>query len=323
LAKWLLANTDPWLLAGLFYIGSGVGLTLYRALRRAPRQRLSVSDWPWFVAAIVAGGVVGPVLLMLGLAHMPASGAALLLNAEGRFTALLAWFAFRENVDLRIALGMAAIAVGAVILSWPTHPRFSDALPALAIVGACFAWGLDNNLTRNVALADATWIAAIKGLCAGGVNLFLALLQGAQWPPLPTIGGALLVGWLAYGVSLTLFVVGLRELGTARTGAYFSVAPFFGAVLAVVVLGDPISSRLLIAGALIALGVWLHLTEQHRHEHLHKVLEHEHEHTHDAHHQHQHDATVAFAKKHAHRHRHETLTHSHAHFPDAHHRHDH
>jgi drug/metabolite transporter (DMT)-like permease len=209
------------------------------------------------------------------------------------------------------------------VLSWPGETRFSSAWPALAVVGACLAWGIDNNLTRKVSLADATWIAAIKGLSAGSVNLALAFSLGATWPPFANLVGSMLVGWLAYGVSLALFVVGLRHLGTARTGAYFSVAPFCGAVLAIPLLGEPVSQRLLIAGALMALGVWLHLTEQHRHRHTHEALEHEHEHVHDAHHQHEHGAPVPPGQKHRHRHVHEPLPHEHVHFPDAHHRHEH
>jgi multidrug transporter EmrE-like cation transporter len=225
----------------------------------------------------------------MALAGWLASGASLLLNTEGVFTALLAWFVFRENFDRRIALGMVAIVAGTVVLSCPGEVRFSIAWPALAIVGACLAWGIDNNLTRKVSLSDATWIAAIKGLMAGGVNLTLAFLLGAKWPLLPNLVGAMLVGWLAYGVSLALFVVSLRHLGTARTGAYFSVAPFFGAVLALPLLGESVSPRLLLAGSLMALGVWLHLTERHPHEHTHEPIEHEHDHIHDAHHQHEHD----------------------------------
>jgi drug/metabolite transporter (DMT)-like permease len=323
LAKLLLVDTSPWLLAGLLYAGSGIGLSLYRIVRRAPRQRLSASEWPWLAGAILSGGVVGPVLLMLGLTHSLASSASLLLNAEGLFTALLAWFVFRENFDVRIALGMLAIVAGALVLGWPAQGGFNDAMPALLILGACLAWAIDNNLTRKVSLADATWIAAVKGLSAGGVNLVLAFAQGAAWPPLPAVAGALLLGCVAYGASLALFVIGLRDLGTARTGAYFSVAPFFSAVLAIVLLNEPLTPRLVIAGALMAVGVWLHLTEQHRHEHIHEALEHDHMHVHDAHHQHRHDAATPYATRHSHRHRHEPLAHSHVHFPDAHHRHDH
>ncbi|MDG4597498.1 MAG: DMT family transporter [Candidatus Contendobacter sp.] len=323
LAKGLLSSIDPWLLAGWLYIGSGAGLGLYRLARRAPMQRLPPVEWGWLAGAIFAGGAVGPVLLMFGLSGMPAAGAALLLNAEGVLTALLAWFVFGENFDRRIALGMLAIVAGALVVSWPGEARFSTPWPALAVVGACLAWAIDNNLTRKVSLTDATWIAMLKGWAAGSVNLALAFWSGAAWPPLPALGGALLVGGFAYGMSLALFVIGLRHLGTARTGAYFSVAPFFGAALAIPLLDEPLGARLLIAGGLMGLGVWLHLTEQHRHPHVHEPMAHDHEHEHDAHHQHPHDEGAPTGSPHRHWHRHQPLTHCHAHFPDAHHRHGH
>ncbi len=322
-AKLLLETVNPWLMAGLLYLGSGAGLSAMRLLKRTPAVRPARADWPWLAGAIFAGGVVGPVLLMFGLAGMPASGASLLLNAEGVFTALLAWFAFRENFDRRIALGMAAIVAGAVVLSWPGEARFGAVLPALAVLGACFAWALDNNLTRKVSLADATWIAALKGWTAGAVNLAIAAATVEAWPAWWALVAAGTVGWLAYGVSLALFVVGLRHLGAARTGAYFSVAPFVGAVVALPLLGEAITLPLAVAGGLMAFGVWLHLTERHEHWHTHEPLVHTHEHEHDEHHQHSHDFPVAPGTRHAHEHRHEPLTHIHPHFPDAHHRHSH
>jgi len=322
LAKWLLDAVNPWLLAGLLYLGSGVGLTLYRRLSHAPAVRLPRNEVTWFAGAIFSGGIVAPVLLMIGLTGMPASGASLLLNAESVFTALLAWFAFKENFDRRIALGMAAIVAGAAVLSIPFDARIAGLWPALAVLGACFAWGLDNNLTRKVSLTDATWIASVKGWVSGAVNLGLALSLGAPMPALPNLSAAMGVGLLAYGVSLALFVVGLRHLGTARTGAYFSVAPFFGALLALL-MGESVTLPLLMAGALMALGIWLHLTERHEHGHAHEEMEHNHEHVHDEHHQHVHDYPLPPGGKHSHLHRHEPLIHTHPHFPDAHHRHGH
>ncbi|MDD2719731.1 MAG: DMT family transporter [Gallionella sp.] len=322
LAKWLLESVDPWLLAGLLYSGSGIGLLLYRRLSHAPAVQLPRREIAWFAGAILAGGIVGPVLLMIGLTGMQASAASLLLNAESVFTALLAWFVFRENFDRRIALGMLAIVAGAVVLSWSGDAHIAGLWPMLAILGACLAWGIDNNLTRKVSLTDATWIASVKGLVSGGVNLTLALWLGASIPALPQLAGAMLVGLLAYGVSLTMFVVGLRHLGTARTGAYFSIAPFFGALLAVL-MGEPVTSPLLLAGALMALGTWLHLTEYHEHRHIHAELMHDHDHTHDEHHQHEHDSQTTPGSQHRHLHRHEPLTHAHRHFPDAHHQHKH
>ena len=322
LAKWLLGALSPWLLAGLLYLGAGLGLMIYRVLRKAPAARLPRSQVPWLVGAIVAGGVVGPVLLMFGLNGLPASNTALLLNAEGVFTALLAWFAFKENFDRRIALGMLSIVAGVVVLSWPDELRLAAGWPALAVLGACLAWAIDNNLTRKVALSDAAWIASIKGLVAGSVNLLLALWLGASLPPSANLAAALLVGFFAYGVSLALFVVGLRHLGTARTGAYFSAAPFVGALLALL-LGESPTPTLALAGALMGLGLWLHLTERHEHAHTHDALEHDHPHRHDEHHTHEHETEVAPGIAHHHRHRHAAVRHTHAHFPDAHHRHDH
>lgn len=327
LAKQLLADVSPWLLAGLLYLGSGLGLTLARRLRGERAPALPAGEWRWLAGAVLAGGVVGPVLLMFGLTRMPASGASLLLNAEGVFTALLAWFVFRENVDRRIALGMAAIVAGALVLSWPGEARFGEAWPALAVLGACAAWAVDNNLTRKVSLNDATWIAAVKGLAAGSVNLLLAFALGDRLPAALPLAGALLLGLGAYGISLALFVIGLRHLGTARTGAYFSVAPFFGALIAVLAFGEPLSAPLLLAGALMAVGVWLHLTEHHEHRHHHDAMDHDHEHHHDdGHHGHTHEPGEALpppGQPHRHRHRHAPVEHAHAHFPDAHHQHRH
>lgn len=318
IAKWFLHDVSPWMLAGLFYLGSGIGLSLYRLITHAQPVSLQPGEARWLAGAVLTGGVAGPVLLMFGLTGMPASGAALLLNAEGVLTALLAWVVFKENFDRRIALGMLAIASGAVVLSWPGEAQFAGALPALAILGACLCWAIDNNLTRKVALADATWIAAVKGTAAGSVNLALALGLSAELPAWWTVQSAMVVGLLANGVSLVLFVIGMRHLGTARTGAYFSIAPFFGAILAVL-SGEAVTAPLLIAGALMALGIWLHLTERHEHEHAHETMEHSHEHVHDEHHQHSHEVLIAPDAKHTHLHRHEPMVHVHAHFPDAHH----
>jgi len=321
-AKLLLGTVSPWLLAGLLYCGSGAGLWLIRLVRRSPRVRLSRREfWP-FAGAILSGGVVGPVLMMFGLANMPASGASLLLNAEALFTALLAWFVFGENVDRRVAAGMLAILAGAAVLSVPSGATLGSVWPSLAILGACLAWALDNNLTRKVAETDATWLAAVKGSVAGPVNLVVAFGLGAALPTAGPIAGALVVGFFAYGISLVLFIVSMRNLGTARAGAYFSIAPFFGAILAVA-LGDQLTWPLGVAAVLMALGVWLHLTERHQHEHTHRSVTHEHAHVHDEHHRHNHEQQVPPGVRHSHLHTHEELTHTHRHYPDTEHRHEH
>ncbi|GAA4016136.1 DMT family transporter [Actimicrobium antarcticum] len=323
-AKWLLGSVGPWMLAGLLYLGSGLGLMLWRQLVRAPRVHLPAAERRWFAGAILAGGVIGPALLMLGLTRLPGATVSLMLNAEAVFTALLAWCVFRENVDRRIAFGMVAILAGALLLSWSGTTGLPDLWPALAVLGACLAWGIDNNLTRKVSLTDATWIAGVKGLVAGPVNLCIAFGLGASLPAVSVSAAAMLLGLLAYGVSLSWFVVALRHLGSARTGAYFSVAPFFGALLAVLG-GEAVTPVLLVASVLMAIGVVLHLTERHAHAHRHDVMAHAHRHTHDVHHQHGHaqGEVVGADGSHSHPHRHEELLHTHAHFPDAHHRHGH
>lgn len=329
-AKVLLGSTDPAMLAGLLYCGAGLGAAVFRRLLRAvsddggARQAaVTRSDLPWLGGAIVAGGLVGPLLLMLGLARTEAAAASLLLTLEGVATALMAWFIFHESFDRRIALGMACLVAGALVLSWSGQPALSDLLGPLAIVGACVAWGFDNNLTRKVSLADPLQIVELKGLIAGPCNVALALWLGGTAPSPVPVALSGLVGMVGYGASLALFVRALRDLGTARTGAYFSTAPFFGAAVAVLALDEPLTGQILGAAALMAVGVWLHITEHHDHSHFHEPLAHEHAHSHDEHHQHQHGVLDPVDEPHSHWHRHATFEHAHPHTPDEHHRHRH
>jgi drug/metabolite transporter (DMT)-like permease len=325
-AKFLLGSVDPWLMAGLLYLGAGIGLLLVHLSRgvlhmpaiEAPLRR---ADLPWLALVIAAGGVCGPLLLMVGLARTDAAGTSLLLNLEGLATMGIAWVVFHENVDRRLLLGALAILAGAVLLSWQGRASFQWG--ALPIAGACVCWGIDNNLTRKLSSSDPMQIAMLKGLCAGMVNFMLALLHGAALPPVGTVLVVGVVGFLGYGVSLALFVLGLRDLGTARTGAYFSLAPFVGAVLAVVMLGEPLTAQLIVAGGLMGVGLWLHLAERHDHEHVHEALEHDHRHRHDEHHRHEHGPDAPAGEPHTHWHRHPPLVHRHPHYPDLHHRHGH
>jgi drug/metabolite transporter (DMT)-like permease len=328
-AKLLLDQVDPWMLAGILYLGSGAGLLLVEGARRlgglkgGREARLRGIQWGWLALAILFGGVLAPGLLMYGLAGASAAAAALLLNLEAIFTALLAWFVFGESFDRRIALGMAAISAGALVLSWPGQAAAGHPTAVLAIAGACLAWAIDNNVTRKVALTDPVQIAWPKGCAAGLVNVVIALSAGSTLPPARSALASALVGFLGYGVSLVLFVRALRDIGAARTGAYFSLAPFFGALLAVLLFGQELSLSLVMAAVLMGAGVWLHLTEHHTHAHGHAALEHEHAHVHDAHHEHAHDGGEPAGEPHSHRHRHRTLRHRHPHYPDPHHDHPH
>jgi drug/metabolite transporter (DMT)-like permease len=297
-AKMMVGELSPILLAGLLYLGSGVGLSAARLIRDRGWQSsgLARPEWPWLLGAITFGGVLGPTLLMFGLTQTAGTTASLLLNLEAVLTALLAWVVFKENADRRIVLGMVTIVAGGVVLSWPIGDAGQSSwLGPLAVAAACLCWAIDNNLTRKVSASDALFIASSKGMIAGVVNTALAFYLGASLPLAATVISAMAVGLFGYGLSLVLFVLALRGLGAARTGAYFSTAPFIGAAVALALLDESTSPTFWLAAALMGVGVWLHLTERHEHEHDHRALE----------------------SGHA------PITHSHPHFPDIHHRHEH
>jgi drug/metabolite transporter (DMT)-like permease len=328
-SKLLLGRISPLLLAGMLYLGSGIGLAAWIGLRalltkRQNREaRLQQRDVPWLGGAVLTGGVVAPILLMSGLMLTPASSASLLLNLEGVLTALIAWFVFKENFDRRIVLGMIAILSGGVLLSWQSRPELGLPWGSFGIAGACLCWAIDNNLTRKVSLANPTHVTAIKGLVAGAVNVVLAIVVGVPFPDAPEMVAAGTLGFLSYGVSLTCFVLALRYIGTARTGAYFSTAPFIGAALSLLILHERPMPFFWVAGVFMIVGVWLHLTERHAHPHRHEAMTHEHFHWHDEHHQHAHEPTDPPGEPHSHIHDHPELTHFHPHYPDIHHRHGH
>lgn len=333
LAKILLGTIPPAMLAGLLYLGSGIGLGAWHLLLQRRRradgvrsgsQRFSGADWRRLGGAVAAGGVAGPLLLMIGLSTTPAATASLLLNLEAVLTVLLAWCIFHEHVDRRVAIGMGCIVAGGSLLSLGEGAA-SVTTGALAIVAACFFWAVDNNLTRTIAAGDAVQIAAIKGLVAGSVNLTLAMLvvPGATLPPPTLMLAAAIVGLAGYGISLVLFVIALRHLGAARTGGYFSLAPFVGAALSLALPGESAGWQFWLAGMLMGIGLWLHLSERHAHPHEHEPMTHSHPHVHDEHHRHTREGGLDTSEPHTHEHRHEPMVHSHPHYPDIHHRHRH
>ena len=325
-AKLLTGDMPPVLLAGLLYLGSGLGLSLARVIRdRGLRPSgLPKGEWPWLLGAIFFGGMLGPVALMFGLLSTSGSTASLLLNLEAVLTAVIAWVVFKENADRRIVIGMLAIVAGGVALSWPTVSAVQSSVTGPALVGlACLCWAIDNNLTRKVSASDALFIAATKGVMAGAVNTLIAMGMGAVLPGFATLSVTMVVGLLGYGISLVLFVLALRGLGAARTGAYFSTAPFIGAATALMVFPETTSLAFWMAMGLMSVGVWLHLTERHAHEHTRIELSHGHVHRHDEHHQHVHDFEWDGVEPHTHDHKHAKIKHEHAHFPDVHHRHSH
>ena len=331
-AKFLTAQVQPIIFAALLYLGFGLGLGAWWLARRlfwrhrhfSPTEApLARRDFPWLAASIAAGGLVGPVLLMAGLACTPAATASLLLNVELVFTVLLAWFVFGEHFSRRTVAGIALILAGGALVSWVGWPTISAPWAPVAIAGACFCWALDSNLTRKISAGDPLQIAVIRGLVAGTINLAVGLLAGERLPPAGPALACGAIGLVGYGCSLVFFILALRHVGAARTGAYFATAPFVGAVAAFILFAQWPSPLLLAAAVLMAAGLALHLFERHDHLHEHEPLCHAHRHIHDEHHRHEHAAAHAGPEPHAHEHAHAPLRHGHSHRPDLHHRHGH
>ena len=322
LAKGLLANVEPVMLAGLLYVGAFVGLTLV-SRRSSSEATLRRSDAPRMTAMIIAGGVVAPVLLLLGLERVSGVSGSLLLNLEGPFTILLGVALFREHLPRQAMIGAVTIFAGASLLGVGVGEARADWLGIVLIGAACAAWALDNNLTQSLTLRDPRSIVRIKAGAAGTVNVALAVVVGEHLPEAGILAAALALGAVSYGLSVYLDALALRSLGAAREAAVFAVAPFAGALLAPLVLPESLGLRELAAGSLMAVGVALLLRERHEHVHRHVPLDHDHAHVHDEHHRHTHDPGVDGGEPHSHPHRHEELVHIHQHVSDVHHRHSH
>jgi len=316
----VLAGDVPALaLAGLLYLGAALAVAPAALRHPRPVQDLRRGGW-LLMLAIVFGGAIGPVLLVLGLERVPASSASLLLNCELPATAVLAWLVFHEHLGRRFVTATALVIGAGVLLVW-SGGTFE--LGGLFIVAACVAWAVDNSATARIDQLSPGQITFAKGAVAGSANLALGLALGSAWHP--TTGqvlAALAVGAFGYGLSITLWVKGARDLGAARGQVIFATAPFVGALVSWTVLGESVAVYQLVAVALAAVGVALSLDTAHGHRHHHDPLEHEHEHRHDDdHHDHRHDPPVLV--NHTHRHRHDALDHEHAHVPDLHHGHRH
>lgn len=327
-AKLLLGSIAPVPLAALLYLGSGLGLLIIKLLKKLPGGRdaeagIRKDDVKWLLGALLAGGVAAPVILMISLKNTPGTTASLLLNFEGVATTLIAALAFKEAVGKRVAAAIACITLASIILSWDPSGGLNFSLGALGILGACTLWGVDNNFTRNISAKDPVSIVAVKGLGAGMVSLVLSLIAGEQLPPLFTALGAMGLGFVFYGLSIVLFILAMRGLGSSRTSAYYGTAPFAGVIISLVLFGETPGPVFFISLPVMAAGAVLLLKENHSHTHVHEHLVHEHRHNHtDGHHTHTHEGLDP-ALEHSHVHEHEAMEHCHPHAPDIHHRHSH
>ncbi len=323
LSKLLLGDIDPILFAALLYLGSGMGLFLAGRIRHAghgvPKEAgLDPRDYPWLAGAILAGGVIAPISLLYGLQATPAATASLLLNFEIVTTTLIAYFVFAEFVGRRVLVAISIITVAGIVLSWNVSGKPGFPLAATGIILACIFWGIDNNLTRKIAGKDPLAIATVKGFGAGGVSLVIAMLSHTAVPGFLVAAAAMGVGFFTFGLSIVFFARSLRDLGAARTSAYFAAAPFIGSIVSVVLFRTIPDMQFLVALLLFLAGVLLLVSERHTHGHAHERMVHVHRHMHDEHHMHAPPGEQD--TEHAHEHVHESIDHEHPHTPDIHHR---
>lgn len=330
LAKLLLGEIHPIPLAGFIYLGSGIGLLLWFGAAgllkiSSAEPKLTYQDLPWLAAAILAGGILAPIILMYSLLATPASTASLLLNFEAAATAVIAGLVFREAIGVRIWMAIGCITISTILLSINLAGDWGFSMGAAGILIACLLWGADNNLIRNISGKDPLVIVMIKGLCAGTFTLLLALAIGVKFPALPIVLECMFLGLLSYGLSIVLFILAMRGIGAARTAALFGTAPFVGVILSFLIFREPVGILFYLGLIIMIPGAFLLFGEKHIHIHDHPAGEHRHRHQHDdPHHRHFHPNSLESAgRDHDHWHTHETNSHSHAHTPDPHHRHTH
>lgn len=312
----------PLTTAALLYAGAAIvgGMLRQPVDREAAIRR---SDLRRLLVVAVFGAALGPVALAWGLQRTSGTGASLMLTMEALFTAILAWRLYGETMDRRVWLAMLALLAGGVLLVIDQgFSGSSQLLGLLAVLAATAAWGMDNTLSRALADRDPGQVVLLKAVFGACITTSLAWALSEPWPTSTAIVGLLAVGAIGYGLSLRFYLLAQRAFGAARTGSVFAFAPLIGAALAFV-LGDRSAGwGLALGGALMLVGVILHLAEEHAHEHEHMEMEHEHAHRHDdGHHDHGHDPMPA--GPHSHWHRHGAARHSHAHTPDIHHSHGH
>lgn len=321
IAKLLLGDVPPVLMAAFLYIGSGTGISLIKLYQRLTRNQREAGirrpNVGWLAGAIISGGILAPILLMVSLKNTPASTASLLLNFEGVGTTLIALIFFRESISRRALAAIFMITLASIFLSTDFSSGLGLSLGALGVILACVLWGVDNNFTRNISAKDPLTIVAWKGLVAGSFSLLLGRVLGQQLPVLTTILRILLLGFISYGLSTMLFIYSMRGLGAARTSALYGTAPLAGMLLSIIIFRDPITLPFALAAVLMMVGAYWLANEEHAHFHIHMPVVHEHRHSHDEFHIHD-----GHAEAHSHEHEHPHTEHEHGHMPDIHHRHE-
>ena len=330
IAKLLLGNIEPVPLAAFLYLGSGIGLLIFKVFQgfrkeyKKAEAGIKNEDIKWLFGSVLVGGIFAPIILMFSLKNTPASTTSLLQNFEGVSTTLIAVFIFKEAIGKRVWLAVAAITSASILLSWNPDSEWGFSIGALGVLLACVFWGLDNNFTRNISAKDPLITVIIKGIGAGSFSLLLAVLLHNEFPDLKIIIGSMLLGFFCYGLSIVLFILSMRNLGASRASAFLGTAPFAGALLSFLLLHELPNILFCAAIPIMIIGAVLLLGEEHIHRHIHDLIEHEHRHNHnDGHHEHEHEHENIKLPEHSHLHKHEVIEHTHAHTPEIHHRHAH
>ncbi|WP_342757348.1 DMT family transporter [Kineothrix sedimenti] len=324
-SKILLGELSPIFMASLLYLGAGAGMLIVNLLRGKKSERkeakITRTELP-YVAGMIILDIGAPIFLMIGLSLTTSANASLMNNFEIVATAVIALVIFKEAIGKRMWMAIFLITVSSMILSVEDFSTFSFSIGSIFVLLACVCWGFENNCTRMLSLKDPFEIVIIKGFGSGFGSLLIAaasseiIFHGAY------IVCSLLLGFVSYGLSIFFYIRAQRELGAARTSAYYAASPFIGVFLSFVIFGQNLTLSFSVAAFIMAAGAYLAAFERHEHSHAHHELEHEHRHSHtDGHHTHIHDYPVE--GEHSHPHIHEEMVHTHAHTPDLHHTHAH
>ncbi len=326
ISKLLLQELPPTLMAALLYLGAGIGMLAVRfagslRFREQKEAKLTKKELPYVIAMVLLD-IAAPILLMFGLLFSEPANVALLNNFEIVATSFIALFLFKEAIGRRMWIAIGLISLSSIVLSLEGTRSLHFSIGSLFVLLACCCWGFENNCTRRLSIKDPVQIVIIKGIGSGLGALSISLLIGQYSRHIPSLLSAMLLGFIAYGLSIYFYIKAQRELGAARTSAYYATAPFIGVVISWIIFKEGITVQFLIALAIMLLGSYFAVSEVHYHPHIHEGVTHEHTHSHaEGHHTHIHDQEVI--GEHSHVHTHEPIRHNHAHTPDTHHNHVH
>ena len=282
-SKLLLDQVDPTMMAAFLYLGAGVGLFFYGIATGSRKKAASLTraELPYTIGMIVLD-IAAPVLLMFGLRLTSSANASLLNNFEIVATSLIAFFVFKEALSKRLAIAIILVTLASIALSFEGQGSFRFNIGSLLVLGAACCWGLENNCTRMLSSKSSVQITTIKGIFSGLGSLVIALCIGENLPGILWILAAMVLGFVAYGLSINFYIQAQKDLGAAKTSAYYSIAPFLGVAFSFILFAEKPGIQFFIGLAIMVVATVLMVKDtsslQHDHEHVHY---HTHEHSHD------------------------------------------